>query len=55
MESRLVRLLGDEPDPLDRVIEIGLNRIRAQRKYYLANSDRIKRNLRDWRARKGGK
>lgn len=43
--------MGDEPDPLDRVIEIGLNRIRAQRKYYLANSERIKRNLRDWRAR----
>ena len=51
-ESRTVFLLGEDRD---RVIEIGLNRIAAQRKYYEKNRERLIRNLREWRKRRKGK
>ena len=50
LTARTIHLLEEEPTPLDKIIEIGLNRIAAQRKYYLANHERIKRNLKAWRA-----
>ena len=51
MKSRTVRLMRDVVDPIERVIEIGLNRIAAQRKYYEANRERIVANMRSWRQR----
>ena len=57
LTARTIHLLEEEPTPLDKIIEIGLNRIAAQRKYYVANRERIARNLRTWRAnqKKGNK